>query len=86
MPSTVTPLGAKGVGEGVSMSTPVCIANAVADALGTGEVLTLPLLPARLAPYVAAARAGRPTDPRGGAGRATGTGVADGAGGAGVRS
>ena len=54
-PSTVTPLGAKGVGEGVSMSTPVCIANAVADALGTGEVLTLPLLPARLAPHVAAA-------------------------------
>ena len=57
LPSTVTPLGAKGVGEGVSMSTPVCIANAVADALGTGEVLTLPLLPARLAPHVAAALA-----------------------------
>ena len=54
-PSAVTPLGAKGVGEGVSMSTPVCIANAVADALGTGEVLSLPLLPARLAPHVAAA-------------------------------
>ena len=55
VPSTVTPLGAKGVGEGVSMSTPVCIANAVADALGGGEVLALPLLPARLAPHVAAA-------------------------------
>ena len=55
LPSTVTPLGAKGVGEGVSMSTPVCIANAVADALGIGEAPALPLLPARLAPHVAAA-------------------------------
>ena len=54
-PSTVTPLGAKGVGEGVSMSAPVCLANAVADALGTGEVLRLPMLPHRLAPYVARA-------------------------------
>ena len=54
-PSTVTPLGAKGVGEGVSMSAPVCLANAVADALGTGEVLRLPMLPARLAPHVARA-------------------------------
>ena len=33
-PSPLTPLGAKGVGEGNCMSTPVCIANAVADALG----------------------------------------------------
>ena len=40
------------------MSTPVCIANAVADALGAGEVLRLPLLPARLAPHVAFALAG----------------------------
>ena len=32
--SPFTPLGAKGVGEGNCMSTPVCIANAVADALG----------------------------------------------------
>lgn len=54
-PSTVTPLGAKGVGEGMSMSTPVCIANAVADALGTGEALRLPMLPQRLAPLVDAA-------------------------------
>ena len=75
-PSTVTPLGAKGVGEGVSMSTPVCIANAVADALGTGDVLTLPLLPARLAPYVAAARARRRTGPRGGVARPAGAGGA----------
>jgi 2-furoyl-CoA dehydrogenase large subunit len=33
-PSPFTRLGAKGVGEGNCMSTPVCIANAVADALG----------------------------------------------------
>jgi 2-furoyl-CoA dehydrogenase large subunit len=47
-PSPFTPLGAKGVGEGNCMSTPVCIANAVADALGLGDV-TLPLVPAKLA-------------------------------------
>jgi 2-furoyl-CoA dehydrogenase large subunit len=45
--SSVTPLGAKGVGEGNAMSTPVCLANAVADALGAAE-LTLPLIPSRL--------------------------------------
>jgi 2-furoyl-CoA dehydrogenase large subunit len=47
-PSPFTPLGAKGVGEGNCMSTPVCLANAVADALGAADV-ELPLLPARLA-------------------------------------
>jgi 2-furoyl-CoA dehydrogenase large subunit len=46
-PSPVTPLGAKGVGEGNSMSTPVCLANAVADALGVAD-LTLPLTPAKV--------------------------------------
>lgn len=46
-PSPVTPLGAKGVAEGNSMSTPVCLANAVADALGVADV-TLPLTPARV--------------------------------------
>jgi len=45
--SPFTPLGAKGVGEGQCMSTPVCIANAVADALGLTDV-TLPIAPARL--------------------------------------
>jgi len=45
--SSVTPLGAKGVAEGNSMSTPACIANAVADALGVAEV-SLPLTPERL--------------------------------------
>lgn len=46
-PSPFTPLGSKGVGEGNCMSTPVCIANAVADALGINDV-TLPVVPARL--------------------------------------
>ena len=46
-PSPVTPLGAKGVGEGNSMSTPVCIANAVGDALGVAEI-SLPLMPERV--------------------------------------
>ncbi len=46
-PSPFTPLGAKGLGEGNNMSTPVCIANAVADALNTKEV-TLPLTPSKV--------------------------------------
>jgi 2-furoyl-CoA dehydrogenase large subunit len=41
-PSPDTPTGAKGLGEGNCMSTPVCIANAVADALGK-PVEALPL-------------------------------------------
>ena len=47
-PSPFTPLGAKGMGEGNNMSTPVCIANAFADALGVAA-LDLPLTPAELA-------------------------------------
>jgi 2-furoyl-CoA dehydrogenase large subunit len=46
-PSPLTPLGAKGIAEGNCMSTPVCIANAVADALGVKDV-KLPLTPARV--------------------------------------
>jgi 2-furoyl-CoA dehydrogenase large subunit len=46
-PSPFTPLGAKGLGEGNSMSTPVCIANAVADALGAVQI-ELPLTPAKV--------------------------------------
>ena len=49
-PSPFTPLGAKGVGEGNCMSTPVCIANAVADALGVAAI-DLPLTPAKLAAH-----------------------------------
>ena len=33
-PSPLTPTGAKGLGEGNCMSTPVCIANAISDAIG----------------------------------------------------
>ncbi|MDA1325004.1 MAG: molybdopterin-dependent oxidoreductase [Proteobacteria bacterium] len=50
-PSLVTPLGAKGIGEGNCMSTPVCIANAVADALGVDD-LTLPLIPSRVSALI----------------------------------
>ena len=46
-PSPVTALGAKGIGEGSTMSAPVCIANAVADAIGRDE-LELPLTPPRV--------------------------------------
>ncbi|MDA9547682.1 carbon monoxide dehydrogenase [Bradyrhizobium sp. CCBAU 45321] len=60
-PSPLTPLGAKGVGEGNCMSTPVCVANAVADALGLADV-TLPLVPARLAELV---RGAEPPPPSG---------------------
>jgi 2-furoyl-CoA dehydrogenase large subunit len=47
-PSPLTPLGAKGVGEGNCMSTPVCIANAIADALSLAS-LDLPATPTKLA-------------------------------------
>ncbi|MDH2239245.1 molybdopterin-dependent oxidoreductase [Pigmentiphaga sp. GD03639] len=50
-PSPFTPLGAKGLGEGNNMSTPVCVANAVADALapirGACDV-RLPLTPLKI--------------------------------------
>jgi 2-furoyl-CoA dehydrogenase large subunit len=46
-PSPFTPLGAKGIGEGNTMSAPAAIANAVADALGREDV-ELPLTPARV--------------------------------------
>jgi 2-furoyl-CoA dehydrogenase large subunit len=60
-PSPFTPLGSKGVGEGNCMSTPVCIANAVADALGLKDV-ELPLVPAKLADIV---RGAEPAAPKG---------------------
>src|SRR6185437_2543231 len=53
--SPVTPLGAKGVAEGNAMSTPVCIANAIADALGVAEV-TLPATPRRIHALMEAGR------------------------------
>jgi 2-furoyl-CoA dehydrogenase large subunit len=61
-PSPFTPLGAKGVGEGNCMSTPVCLANAVADALDLDEI-NLPLAPYKLAAL--AAHAEEPPPPAG---------------------
>jgi 2-furoyl-CoA dehydrogenase large subunit len=46
-PSPFTPLGAKGLGEGTTMSAPAAIANAVADAIGREDV-ELPLTPPRV--------------------------------------
>ena len=46
-PSPYTPLGAKGLGEGNTMSVPAAVANAVADALGVDDV-GLPLTPGRV--------------------------------------
>jgi 2-furoyl-CoA dehydrogenase large subunit len=46
-PSPLTPLGAKGLAEGNCMSTPACIANAIADALGAADV-PLPATPRRI--------------------------------------
>jgi 2-furoyl-CoA dehydrogenase large subunit len=46
-PSPFTALGAKGLGEGTTMSAPVAIANAVADAVGVDGV-ELPLTPSRV--------------------------------------
>jgi 2-furoyl-CoA dehydrogenase large subunit len=68
-PSPWTAFGAKGVSEGNTTSTPVCIANAVADALGRSDI-RLPLRPCRVAEWIheaepqprqslAATRAGR---------------------------
>ncbi len=60
-PSPITPLGAKGLGEGTTMTAPAAIANAVADALGLDTLsndvdLELPLTPARVWALVQATR------------------------------
>lgn len=57
--SPSTPLGAKGVGEGNCMSTPVALANAVSDALGV-DVNRLPMTPARLRALIAPDEPARP--------------------------
>jgi 2-furoyl-CoA dehydrogenase large subunit len=46
-PSPFTTLGAKGLGEGTTMSAPVAIANAVADAIGA-DAVEVPLTPGRV--------------------------------------
>ena len=73
-PSPFTPLGAKGVGEGNTMSTPVCLANAVADALDFDDV-ELPMTPSKVASRLAGEE---PLPPSGacGAGAITEVGVA----------
>ena len=53
-PSPWTAFGAKGISEGNTTSTPVCIANAVADALERSDI-TLPLRPSRVAEWIHAA-------------------------------
>ena len=53
-PSPWTAFGAKGISEGNTTSTPVCIANAVADALERSDI-TLPLRPSRVAELIHAA-------------------------------
>ena len=50
-PSPYTRLGAKGIAEGNQYTTPACIANAVADALGIEDVL-LPLAPAKVLAWI----------------------------------
>ncbi len=47
-PSPLTPLGARGLGEGTTMSVPAAIHNAVIDALGREQPVALPLTPSRL--------------------------------------
>lgn len=46
-PSPFTPLGAKGLAEGNNMSTPPCLANAIADALGKDDI-SLPMTPEKV--------------------------------------
>ncbi|MDE0653402.1 MAG: xanthine dehydrogenase family protein molybdopterin-binding subunit [bacterium] len=53
-PSPFTPLGAKGLGEGNTMSAPAALANAVCDALGVDD-LDLPLTAPRIWEVLAAA-------------------------------
>ncbi len=62
-PSPFTPLGAKGAAEGNCMSTPVCIANAVCDALNI-ENIVVPLTPAKISEFL---HGDEPKAPSGGA-------------------
>ncbi len=66
-PSPFTPLGAKGAAEGNCMSTPVCLANAVCDALSIDNIV-VPLTPAKISEFLhgeeAAAPAGKSEQPK----------------------
>lgn len=73
-PSPYTPLGAKGLGEGNNMSTPVCVANAMADALRPLRDVAdirLPLTPSRVLELMALA------EPQARPGTAAASAVAD---------
>jgi 2-furoyl-CoA dehydrogenase large subunit len=52
-PSPLTPLGAKGLGEGTTMSAPAALQNAVTDALGAEHPVGLPLNPSRVWEHIA---------------------------------
>ena len=76
-PSPITPTGARGLGEGNCMSTPVCLANAVSDAVGV-QVDTLPLTRPRICALIGEAEPpppdrGVPAEPEGPELRHTGT-------------
>jgi 2-furoyl-CoA dehydrogenase large subunit len=62
-PSPLTPLGAKGLGEGNTMSAPVAIANAVSDALAHLDIMIddLPLSPTRIWKLLSEAKDNVPT-------------------------
>jgi CO/xanthine dehydrogenase Mo-binding subunit len=64
-PSPVTPLGAKGVGEGGAIPGPACVANAVEDALAPWGVVIrgLPVTPERVWRWLGEAGASAPPPP-----------------------
>ena len=72
-PSPFTPLGAKGLAEGNCMSTPACIANAIADALSVRDVI-LPATPRRIHEMMTSLR-GVPTGRRSNPAPASQTGL-----------
>jgi len=59
-PTPFTPLGAKGGSEGNVLSTPVCLANAVCDALDL-ETIDLPMTPAKIGALIHGEEKPRPT-------------------------
>ena len=71
-PSPFTRLGAKGIAEGNQYSTPVCIANAVSDAIGREDIST-PLKPAKVLEWISGPE--RAMSSRAGTGIATGKGL-----------
>jgi carbon-monoxide dehydrogenase large subunit len=62
-PTPLTPLGAKGAGEGGTAAAGAAIANAVSDALGV-EANVLPLSPSRVLKLARASDRGQLTDQR----------------------